>query len=432
MKKLILLALLSITGAFFLVSCRSKSAAAVISSEVSVYSPAFPNDYKPDVREVLERTLGQLDKIHTAVYDITKRIYSSESDSGYISRSTARIIECENPIDTFGNAKMVILKENGSFSFAYDGTYAYHDMPEGLYINTPGRLNSGIVYVLPPFFNHARNVAEYLLTPNKEIRMILSDDNNNWVVKAEIYGESSIIFLGKPSRFRTYMNPVTRYLMRVDKSTMLPVQLDYTLDYPVRREIQDCNNVALNPFDPEAFDVTDYLPAAPHNLGSTDDSKSAETRNSHFEALKGQNVPNDTLTESTGRKFTLNDYQGHPVLLMLTMDRCGACMLSYPTINKLAADYAPSGLEVIAVMIEDTAEIAAIAAYKKNHNIGFHLARDNGNVHRHFSLTGVSPTFAIIDRDGTIRHVWSGFSVFSDEAIAKEESKIRKLIEQSL
>lgn len=86
------------------------------------------------------------------------------------------------------------------------------------------------------------------------------------------------------------------------------------------------------------------------------------------------------------------------------------------------------GLEIIGVLHESTAEIGAVASYRDKHKIDFCLTRDNGQFHNYFSL-GVSPTFAIIDREGIIRGMTNGFDIIQPE---KSEKQLRKFIETCL
>ena len=63
--------------------------------------------------EVLSRTLDELRKVHTARYMMTEHVFPVPMYTACASINVYRVIECENPADTFGNAKSVIFKPDG-------------------------------------------------------------------------------------------------------------------------------------------------------------------------------------------------------------------------------------------------------------------------------------------------------------------------------
>lgn len=189
----------------------------------------------------------------------------------------------------------------------------------------------------------------------------------------------------------------------------------------------ECSYAEINPFSPDVFSIPDYLPDTEILDANSIQKKSINIKN-HFKKITNCPAPTDTLIASDGTNVSLNEYRGKTVLVMLSLANCGPCKASYPVLNKFATEYSNDGLEIIGVLYESTGETGAIASFKKKHEIDFCLTRDNGRFHSYFSL-GISPTFALIDRNGILTAITNGFDMIYPE---KSEQQLRKIIEASL
>lgn len=381
----------------------------------------------PDANEILKQTKETLEKIHTASYDVTKRMYYTVTDSFYMSVTHEHFVECENPADTAKNAfKVVFDKETGKFQSAYDGNKSYYINDDYILMSNPHGFN-GIKTVKPPFFNHATSLTDYLLTPNPKVETTLEDHGSYWIIDARIREFQMITFFGKAYQMPSLPNVLTLYRMRINKHNMLPDQLDYYIGWPQQRWVEECSNVSLNPFPADSFSVTVYLPDLPQ-YDSDSAPKMSKKMKEHYTELIDTSVPADTLTTSNGTIFSLRELLGRPVLMILTSSACGPCIASYPVLNRIKTDYSGYSLEVVGVMRESSAQPEAISRYAKKHNINFPLVIDNNRFHEYFSLT-VTPVFVMIDEKGIVRDMTTGFS---PTFIEKSEQELRKMIERHL
>lgn len=117
--------------------------------------------------------------------------------------------------------------------------------------------------------------------------------------------------------------------------------------------------------------------------------------------------------ESTPRTRTLDDYKGQVVLINIWATWCAPCRVEMPSIEKLNADYAPKGLKVIAISVDDPGSDAAVREFAKEYHLTFEVLHDpggqDGKVSRDYQTSGY-PETVIVGRDGIIRRKFLGAS----------------------
>jgi peroxiredoxin len=103
------------------------------------------------------------------------------------------------------------------------------------------------------------------------------------------------------------------------------------------------------------------------------------------------------------RVKTIADYRGDVVLLNVWATWCPPCRAEMPSIQRLHEAYAPGGLKVVAVSIDDKGQEQAIRDYAREYGLTFEILHDpSGAISRSYQTTGVPETF-VIGRDGVIR-----------------------------
>jgi peroxiredoxin len=113
---------------------------------------------------------------------------------------------------------------------------------------------------------------------------------------------------------------------------------------------------------------------------------------------------------------TLDDYRGQVVLLNIWATWCEPCRVEMPSIEQLYRDYAPKGLRVVAVSIDDPGTDAAIRKFATDYKLTFEILHDSSKaIENTYQATGV-PETAVISRDGTIRKRIIGATDWSSEA----------------
>ncbi|MEJ2107305.1 MAG: redoxin domain-containing protein [Acidiferrobacteraceae bacterium] len=104
-----------------------------------------------------------------------------------------------------------------------------------------------------------------------------------------------------------------------------------------------------------------------------------------------------------GRRVSLADLRGKPVLLHFWATWCGTCRLEQPSIEAIARDY-----QVITVAT-DGSDTAALKKYVKSRGIKTTVIGDRSALAARFGVRGV-PTDVVVDGRGQIRSVKLGYS----------------------
>jgi peroxiredoxin len=118
----------------------------------------------------------------------------------------------------------------------------------------------------------------------------------------------------------------------------------------------------------------------------------------------GEPMPDFALQTFDGSKLSRATLEGKPLLLVFWNTWCPNCMRELPRINRLAEEFGPRGLKVLAVNtgIND-AEGKARALWKK-HDYGFPTGFDHVfEIGRAFGIRGV-PTIFLVDSKGVVRY----------------------------
>lgn len=115
--------------------------------------------------------------------------------------------------------------------------------------------------------------------------------------------------------------------------------------------------------------------------------------------------------DSTPVKKTLADYRGNVVLINIWATWCVPCRVEIPSIERLNAAYAPKGLKVVAISVDDPGSEPLIRDFVKKYNMNFDVLHDTGGqegkVSRDYQTNGY-PETVIIGRDGLIRRKFLG------------------------
>lgn len=118
----------------------------------------------------------------------------------------------------------------------------------------------------------------------------------------------------------------------------------------------------------------------------------AETRNPQAPAF--------SLTTLNGRRITLAGFRGKVVLLNFWATWCGPCRKEIPEFIKLQTQYAPAGLQIIGLSLDDDAQ--PVREFYKRFGMNYPVAMADERVGLLYRGTTVVPTTIVIGRDGRI------------------------------
>lgn len=103
--------------------------------------------------------------------------------------------------------------------------------------------------------------------------------------------------------------------------------------------------------------------------------------------------------------FRLDEQRGKPVLLEVFASWCGACEHAAPMVDEVYRDAQQRGVVFVGVSVDGDAKAAR--RVQQAWPITYPVAVDDGRVQHDYGVS-LLPTFVLIDRDGTIKHVTSG------------------------
>lgn len=107
--------------------------------------------------------------------------------------------------------------------------------------------------------------------------------------------------------------------------------------------------------------------------------------------------------DSPPQEKSLSDYRGRVLMINVWATWCLPCRVEMPSIEALNKTYAPKGLKIIAVSIDDPGTEPAIRAFVKQYGLTFEVLHDPaGKISDLYDVTGYPETF-IVGKDGVIR-----------------------------
>lgn len=128
----------------------------------------------------------------------------------------------------------------------------------------------------------------------------------------------------------------------------------------------------------------------------------------------GTKAPAFTLPTLDGKSFTLKQ-PGKVILLDIWATWCPPCRAEIPYVVTLAKKYADKDVVVVGVSIDQRKD--DVSAFVKKNGINYTIALDPGarSIGSVYQLRGIPATY-VIDKEGVIRHVHSGFGGPNDAA----------------
>jgi thiol-disulfide isomerase/thioredoxin len=155
-----------------------------------------------------------------------------------------------------------------------------------------------------------------------------------------------------------------------------------------RRALAESNHVNL-------------IPASP----ATDDSAAPDAEGSQ---LRGQPAPAFTLTDLSGRKVSLADFKGHPVVVNFWATWCGPCKLEMPWFQEFSSKYKPQGLEILGVSQDDGASRDDVASAAKRIGVSYPILMPDEKVAKEYGGVDYLPETFYVGRDGKVVAVTAG------------------------
>jgi thiol-disulfide isomerase/thioredoxin len=152
---------------------------------------------------------------------------------------------------------------------------------------------------------------------------------------------------------------------------------------------------------------------APAASGDTDEKQTS---------LQGKVAPAFTLVNLQGKKVSLKDYKGRPVLVNFWATWCSPCKLEMPWFEEFRQKYGPQGFEILGIA-EDDAGKDEIAKAVKKINVSYPILLTDPKVAPAYGGVDYLPESFYVDRNGIVQTQTSGLG--SKDEI---EANIKRLI----
>jgi thiol-disulfide isomerase/thioredoxin len=142
--------------------------------------------------------------------------------------------------------------------------------------------------------------------------------------------------------------------------------------------------------------------------------------------LQGKPAPGFTLVDLDGKKVSLSDYKGKPVLVNFWATWCGPCKLEMPWFQEFSQKYAGQGLVVLGLAADDAGK-SVIAGTAKKSGVTYPILLADETVETAYGGVDFLPETFYVDRSGKVMLETAGVS---SEGGGKDEieANIKKLV----
>jgi thiol-disulfide isomerase/thioredoxin len=142
------------------------------------------------------------------------------------------------------------------------------------------------------------------------------------------------------------------------------------------------NRVVLTPAEPGQSEAQDSGAETPHMLGKI--------------------APGFTLATLDGKKVSLSDYKGRPVLVNFWATWCGPCKVEMPWFEEFHKQYAAQGFEILGLTDDADAGKDLIAKTARKTGVTYPILLTDGKVQTAYGGLDVLPMSFYVDRNGVV------------------------------
>ena len=144
---------------------------------------------------------------------------------------------------------------------------------------------------------------------------------------------------------------------------------------------------------------------------------------SSISLLQGR-VPGYKIKTLAGKRITLKDYRGSPLLLNFWATWCAPCRKEFPIIKEIENKFGKDGLVVLAINVDDTRTISAVKSFVSAHSLNFTIPLDpNRKLLNNFRGSAL-PLTVLIDASGNVVRIYTGFLGMWEEEIYRQLSEL--------
>jgi thiol-disulfide isomerase/thioredoxin len=308
--------------------------------------------------------------------------------------------------DTFVGAYIASfdLNDTSRLEYFYDGTAkAYVDhinkcIPIDSFQNNPYPFR--IVY--PPFITYVRSLLTYALETTDSISLSFFRLEDTTIISLyvknkfiEVVGnkivEAEIPDLGNEQAY-------SRYDIWIDEKDNLPFKI--VKRFTDRKCLEMVEKIKISETSCQLFVASAYFPSDYEIL--------AVPRKTKESSVIDMIAPDWKLKDVNDNEISLQDLTSKILLLQFTGLGCGPCQLSIPFMKDLLKEYNDSILEMVIIETWSNNK-EAIKKYHEKNGIQCKCLLANSEIIKNYRIESV-PTFLLLDKKRTIRHVIVGFN----------------------
>jgi peroxiredoxin len=118
--------------------------------------------------------------------------------------------------------------------------------------------------------------------------------------------------------------------------------------------------------------------------------------------MQGKQAPNFTLETVDGKKVSLSDYKGRPVVVNFWATWCGPCKVEMPWFEEFRKQYAAQGFEVLGLTDDVEEGKDKIAKVAGKIGVTYPILMTDGKVQEAYGGLDVLPMSFYIDKNGLV------------------------------
>ena len=135
---------------------------------------------------------------------------------------------------------------------------------------------------------------------------------------------------------------------------------------------------------------------------------SGESLEAEGASLRGKPAPSFTLTDTSGKRVSLADFKGKPVVVNFWATWCAPCKLEMPWFEEFSAKYKAQGLTVLGLSQDDGASKEEIATAAKHLRVSYPILLPDDGVAKKYGGVDYLPETFYVTRDGVVQAATAG------------------------
>ena len=138
--------------------------------------------------------------------------------------------------------------------------------------------------------------------------------------------------------------------------------------------------------------------------------------------LRGKPAPAFTLLDLNGKKVSLSDFKGRPLVVNFWGTYCAPCKIEMPWLEEFSKKYAPDGLQIVGITYDSEAGRDTIARDAQQLGVTYPILLSTPKAEKDYlSGTDALPMSFYVDKTGKVVEVTAGLGSKDQlESVVKE------------